>query len=1791
MKDFAIFSGSGGTGAVTPPSPGYGVFIGSSITINGGAVGSYTFVQTTGNASVKSDIYSGGKIALTNSNVVTGKIAAANSDSLGGTILSVGSSASLSGNIDVYGNIVVGGGTVSGIVTHPPGTSYTGPNIGSRDVTGTPSVPTLPGLPTITSFPAAGDANITSTKTIAPGSYNDVTLGGNKTLTLEGPGTYIFNSFKLTGNSNKLVFNFKDASTGNFKIYVHGDADFGKLNASTSNGGDASRIYLETHGNGTTSSVPGYSFVIANGSSGGGSKWLGTVWAPYAGINLGSGTGSSTLSGALFSAVQVTLQSGVTFNYSPLADDEKIIIPFNPSIGKVSTLIGSELTSLTEGVSDEAHKVLMILGDYVLIDVIAKVGHESEVLSYLLSEGMTGIISNGTNTLITTGKFPIANLLHLNDRGDIINFCRPVYIPLGNSGLIKNAGDTAIGSQLVRNGYNLQGLGVKVCVISDSYNSQVTPTSNPAELDISTGEIPGVGNTVNSIPVQVVQEFPYGARSDEGRAMLQIVHDLAPKAELAFRTGFISPGDFAVGIKQMQELGCQVMVDDITYINEPFLRDGAVAKMVDQVKSLGVTYFTSAGNFSNKSHEQNYRPVAAPSGFAAGTTAHDFSGTGDIYQRIKLKPGSYTIALQWDDDIYSIGQTQNGGTLNDFDLYLTDLSGNIICGYNRNNEFGDPFEFLAYMVSNSVAEVEANILITRANTGTPTPRFKYIIFRGDAIIAEYQAGASTIIGQANAAGAIAVAAINYFKTPAFTSATPTIAPYSSIGGTLVGGEDRHKPDITAPDGVNTSVNMGADYAGDTDPFPNFFGTSAAAPHAAATAALLIEGRKRFLDEVATPDGIKSLMQSTAINVGPANAAGAGLIQADLAMRSFAEPTPFLISLEYPSSITPTSYPTSSFTLTVNGNYLSEESQVLFRGTPVPTTFVSTTELTAIIPAFDTGNPAIQVYTPPLANGDGGYSNIIQFFSITKKVITVTADPQTKKYGEQIPAFTSTILVDNIPLAQSGLTLEDIGLENLTYATNATPLSNIGSQYFIKPVRTFDLNNPTDAGLLEVYTYDTIPGILTIVKLPVTVTPNNDTITYGEAIGPITFTYQIDPAIASANPEVLNILRLSHEVLLTNEAIGLINSQPVALSNGQPIALSNGQPIALSNGQPVALSNGEYVPILNPQSVTGFETGAATIVPYLLSDAELANLSFFVSNQSLLNARTLSSSTKVVDFAQEAVLNYNENPAQTNMVNIIPQVNARGILGADQLANGQPVALSNGQPIALSNSQPVALSNGQPVALSNGQPIALSNGQPIALSNSFNQQAGRIAVIIDQNDLTNEQDGMIINSINSITGLTSGVQKIIPGALLNDNFDVTYGLGKLKINPANVTVKANNVTRAYGDPNPEFTATYSGLKYNEQFETSDITGSPSLTTTATQASVIGTYPIVASLGSLSSTNYAFSFQNGLLTIEANPCLIVHKAFTNFGSTANPGTATSLWLNIVTKVSGQLSQHGDYLLYGFGSVTFNNINSKPAVTDLPIPAGKIIADNTVSEPVTLYDAATSTWITQVPVGFSSTSDVFISGVIINSSNGFSKKNNANSVVKGIFYSNKNFSDQWAYAIAAYQPQFVYAAIGAPGQVTSINGNYRAGTPTTQINNLVNGGSGGGGNNYTGSPSSFDNFTACLRGSSGNITTASRPGTYANTIINKKEDTEEARFSVTPNPASNYADISFVPSVSGEIQITVFATNGIKTSNTYKGFGEAGKTYRQRLNINNLSSGVYFIRLRNGDKNEIRKLIIAR
>ena len=79
--------------------------------------------------------------------------------------------------------------------------------------------------------------------------------------------------------------------------------------------------------------------------------------------------------------------------------------------------------------------------------------------------------------------------------------------------------------------------------------------------------------------------------TDEGRAMLQIVHDVAPGAALAFYTGDNSEADFAHGIGALAAAGAKVIADDIGYFDEPFYQDGIVAQAVDAVAGPGRRLF------------------------------------------------------------------------------------------------------------------------------------------------------------------------------------------------------------------------------------------------------------------------------------------------------------------------------------------------------------------------------------------------------------------------------------------------------------------------------------------------------------------------------------------------------------------------------------------------------------------------------------------------------------------------------------------------------------------------------------------------------------------------------------------------------------------------------------------------------------------------------------------------------------------------------------------------------------------------------------------------------------------------------------------------------------------------------------------------------------------------------------------------------------------------------------------------------------------------------------------------
>lgn len=229
----------------------------------------------------------------------------------------------------------------------------------------------------------------------------------------------------------------------------------------------------------------------------------------------------------------------------------------------------------------------------------------------------------------------------------------------------------------------VDGAGITVGVMSDSYDTNLAP--NSAAADIATGDLPGTGNPFgNTEPVVVLQDWPRS--TDEGRAMLQIVHDLAPKARLGFATANGGEVNFANNIRALAGFAdapntvsgfkADIIVDDVIYFAEPFFQDGIVAQAVDEVAAAGVSYFSSAGNRpATQAYDSKTRIVPGTSASWQGTNLdfsgvdpalyaggfHDFAAGGgvDIAQTVNFNNGA-TMVFQWNEPYDPVPPTPVG---------------------------------------------------------------------------------------------------------------------------------------------------------------------------------------------------------------------------------------------------------------------------------------------------------------------------------------------------------------------------------------------------------------------------------------------------------------------------------------------------------------------------------------------------------------------------------------------------------------------------------------------------------------------------------------------------------------------------------------------------------------------------------------------------------------------------------------------------------------------------------------------------------------------------------------------------------------------------------------------------------------------------------------------------------------------------------------------------------------------------------------------------------------------------
>jgi hypothetical protein len=508
-----------------------------------------------------------------------------------------------------------------------------------------------------------------------------------------------------------------------------------------------------------------------------------------------------------------------------------------------------------------------------------------------------------------------AELLDEIARMPEVTVVRPQYGAITNAGSVDNQADASINADDARAGYGIDGTGVTIGVLSDTFHRVIGGSiSGTGCSRILTGSS---SQSSGDLPAQVVvlDSGPVDG-TDEGAAMAELMHDLATGSPLMFHSAFNSMADFAEGITDLRFCGSDVIVDDVIYFAEPMFQDGLIAQAAQAAVDAGVPYLSSAGNQATFGVDEIYvdaHPTDDTSFPPTGDDLHDFGG-GDLFGSITV-PGScgFLLVLQWNQPFSGV---LGPGASSDLDLYVYDsasvASGRLAqstnaqgCSLEESGTGGDPLEIVSF--TNSAGAPKTVFVAVDHFCGNESDlRFRIAAFptcSGSSY--SFEGGIfdkAQIYGHAAAAGAAAVAAVFYAEIDSGgTQILPIdqidVEPFSSLGGDIPFFFDgsghplpgapvsRTKPEFAAPDGTNTTF-FGQDIGTDPDRFPNFFGTSAAAPHAAAVAALLLE-----VDPVLTPAGIRSLLQATASDietVGFDFLSGAGLIDARDAVSAVAE---------------------------------------------------------------------------------------------------------------------------------------------------------------------------------------------------------------------------------------------------------------------------------------------------------------------------------------------------------------------------------------------------------------------------------------------------------------------------------------------------------------------------------------------------------------------------------------------------------------------------------------------------------------------------------------------------------------------------------------------------------------------------------------------------------------------------------------------------------------------------------------------------------------------------------------
>lgn len=358
-----------------------------------------------------------------------------------------------------------------------------------------------------------------------------------------------------------------------------------------------------------------------------------------------------------------------------------------------------------------------------------------------------------------------------------------------------------------------------------------------------------------------------------GTACAEIVHEMAPDAEIYL--AYYDGTDLAMGlaVTWLMEQGVDIISNSTGSVGvTPMDGSGFSAEMVDQAHQQGIFWVNAAGNEADRHYRGQFTDTD-------GNTIHEFFPDTEVIPFIPFGPGFETaIILSW-DDWQVVDQ--------DYDFILMDGDGNVLAKSEdaQDGQAGAiPAEGFFYEFEDD--EIYLLSIENYDNLARGDATFDLFIQNGD-FHPDYLVPEHSLSSPADARGAFAVGAV-YWSDDALES-------YSSRGPTSDG---RIKPDVAAP-----SVVDSASYRDE-----GFNGTSAAAPHVAGAAALVLQALPELKGQ---PDQLAEFITARTIDLGdsgPDNTFGAGRLSLGESPQNAAEPEATLPPLTEGVNVRPTSTP-------------------------------------------------------------------------------------------------------------------------------------------------------------------------------------------------------------------------------------------------------------------------------------------------------------------------------------------------------------------------------------------------------------------------------------------------------------------------------------------------------------------------------------------------------------------------------------------------------------------------------------------------------------------------------------------------------------------------------------------------------------------------------------------------------------------------------------------------------------------------------------------------------------------